>query len=159
MTAELAGYPTVGDLAAGRMVIAGCSRRKAATRVPVAALNLYEGGSIPWLRARVGALPELRARVRIVSAEHGLLRPDTPLLPYDRLLDPARATQLRSFVREALAREWASGGVPAEILVIAEPLYLVPLADILATAVRVHWIPDPYDRAGAARVLDQWGWP
>ncbi len=57
-----------------------------------------------------------------------------------------------------LARDWAAGGAPGEFLIIAEPLYLVPLADILAIPARVHWIADPYDTAQADRVLDNWGW-
>jgi hypothetical protein len=48
-----------------------------------------------------------------------------------------------------------------EVLVVAEPLYLVLLADLLALSgrPRVRWIPD---HAGgwprAAAVLDEWGW-
>jgi len=159
MTGGLDAFPpAVGPLTA-RLVIAGCSRRKQARTIPVPALELYEGGSIPWLRARLGSCPRLRRRVRILSAEHGLLEADSPLLPYDRLLDAGRARQLAAAVTAALTRDWAVGGAPGEVLVIAEPLYLVPLAALLATQARVHWIPDPRDTAQAARVLDQWGWP
>lgn len=35
--------------------------------------------------------------VRILSAEHGLIRPDTPILPYDRKMTPDRARQLRGW--------------------------------------------------------------
>lgn len=140
-------------------MIAGCSRRKKAAAVPVPALELYEGGSIPWLRARLGDHPRLRQRVRILSAEHGLLAADSLVLPYDRLLDAGRARQLAATVTGTLARDWADSGVPGDVLIIAEPLYLVPLAAILATPARVHWIADPYDTAQAGRVLDQWGWP
>ena len=142
-----------------RLLIAGCSRRKRPAAVPVPALELYEGGSIPWLRARLGSHPGLRQRIRILSAEHGLLHASTPLLPYDRPLDPERARQLRGTVTGTLAREWEQTGMPGEVLVIAEPLYLVPLAGLLATPARVHWIPDPRDTADAGRVLDQWRWP
>jgi len=159
MTGGLDEFPPPAGPLAARLVIAGCSRRKQASAVPVPALELYEGGCIPWLRARLGGCPQLRRRVRIVSAEHGLLEADSPLLPYDRLLDAGRARQLAAAVTAALARDWAGSGAPGEVLVIAEPLYLVPLAALLATPARVHWVPDPRDTAQAARVLDQWGWP
>jgi hypothetical protein len=35
--------------------------------------------------------------IRILSAEHGLIRPDTPILPYDRRMTPDRARQLRGW--------------------------------------------------------------
>jgi hypothetical protein len=159
MTVSLAEFPTAAGPLAGRLVIAGCSRRKRAGTVPAPALELYEGGSIPWLRARLGGHPVFRRRVRILSAEHGLLQADSPVLPYDRPLDAGRARQLAAAVTGALARDWAGSGAPGEMLVIAEPLYLVPLAGLLATPARIHWIPDPYDTDQAGRVLDQWGWP
>ncbi len=159
MVTSLDSFPPAAGPLAERLVIAGCSRRKLASTVPVPALELYEGGSIPWLRARLGGHPEFRQRVRILSAEHGLLDADSLLLPYDRPLDSGRARQLTAVVTGALARDWAASGALCEVLAIAEPLYLVPLAGLLATPARVHWVPDPYDTAQAGRVLDQWGWP
>jgi hypothetical protein len=38
--------------------------------------------------------------VRILSAEHGLIRPDMPILPYQRRMTPARALQLRGWASE-----------------------------------------------------------
>jgi hypothetical protein len=157
--ALLAALPPASGPLTSRMVITGCSRRKASTPAPVPALDLYQGGSIPWLRARAGRDPQLRARVMILSAEHGLLRAGRLLLPYDRRLDPARARELAPEVTQVLAREWAGTGRPQEILVLAEPLYLIPLAALLATPCRVHWIADPYDTKAAGVVLDRWGWP
>jgi hypothetical protein len=159
MTRRPGGLPPTARPLGGRLVIAGCSRRKRASNVPVAALELYEGGSIPWLRARLGGHPRFRRRVRILSAEHGLLEADSPVLPYDRALDAGRARELAATVTGALARDWTDSGPPGEILVIAEPLYLVPLAGLLATPARIRWVPDPYDTAQAGRILDQWGWP
>ena len=159
MTRKLDGIPPAAGPPGSRLVIAGCSRRKQASTVPVPALELYEGGSIPWLRARLGSHPGFRQRLRILSAEHGLLEADSPVLPYDRPLDAGRARQLAPAVTGSLARDWPGSGAPGEVLVIAGPLYLVPLAGLLATPARVHWIPDPYDTAQAGRVLDQWGWP
>lgn len=144
-----------------RMVIIGCTARKALTPGPLPALELYNGGCVPSLRARLGADPRLRARVRFLSAEHGLITADTPLHTYDRPLDLDRAAELRPAVTAALRREMTTGGVPREVLVVVEPLYLVLLADLLALPARprLHWIPDPgHGWAQARAVLDQWGW-
>lgn len=144
-----------------RMVIVGCTARKALAPGPLPALELYNGGCVPPLRARLGGDPSLRARVRFLSAEHGLVTADTPLGTYDRPLDPDRAVELRPTVMAALHREMNIDGVPAEVLVVAEPLYLVLLADLLALPARprVHWIPDPaHGWIQACGVLDQWGW-
>lgn len=56
-----------GDPVEGRLVIVTCSARKADTTAPVPALDLYRGGCIPVLRARIGGNPRLRARIRILS--------------------------------------------------------------------------------------------
>jgi Family of unknown function (DUF6884) len=143
------------------LVVVGCSAEKAATDLPIPALDLYDGGCVPPLRARVGHLAHLRAKVRFLSAQHGLVSANTRLLPYDRPLDPQRASQLRPEVWANLQADFRAGGVPDQILVIAEPLYMVLLADLLAGDTRpgIVWIPDHADGwADAAAVLDEWGW-
>jgi hypothetical protein len=148
------------DPGAGRLVIAACSARKTSTLVPVPALELYQGGCVPQLRERIGPHPRLRARTRILSAQHGLIPAETPLLPYDRPLDPQRAAELRPRVTHALLADLASAGTPREALVIAEPTYLVLVAGLVATGTRLHWVPDVRGGwAEAAAVLDHWGWP
>jgi len=153
--------PADADPLTDRMVILGCSARKADASGPLPAFELYEGGCVPPLRARLGGDPRLRARVRFLSAEHGLVTADTSLHTYDRPLDPDRAVVLRPAVMSALHHEMASGGIPHEVLVVVEPLYLVLLADLLSLPARsrVHWIPDPaHGWPQACTVLDQWGW-
>ena len=158
------------DTTAGarRLVIAGCSRRKLATAMPVPALELYQGGCVPALRARLGAHPSCRRRVRILSAEHGLVGADTALLPYDRPLTLERAVALQPAVLAALTPELSltPDGPPGqvELLALLEPLYLVPLAGVLALPgpgrPRIHWVPDPTEGwPAAAAILDAWGWP
>jgi hypothetical protein len=156
---NLALLPQAAGLRNTQLVIVGCSRRKLDSSRAVAALDLYQGGCVPWLRSRLASAPHLQCRIRILSAKHGLLNAGCPVLPYDRPLDPERAAEMLPLVTEALAREWALDGAPREILVIAEPLYLVPLAAILATPAIVHWVPDPYDTDTAESVLRRWGWP
>ncbi|MGH8899790.1 MAG: DUF6884 domain-containing protein [Egibacteraceae bacterium] len=144
------------------LVIAGCTNRKLATTHPVPAFELYQGSCIPQLRARIGLHRSSRDRVRFLSARHGLVRADTPLLVYDQRLTAERARQLRPEVTATLEQEFATGGVPEEILLLLEPLYLVPLADLLAHPSRppLRWIPDPGGGwAQAEAVLDAWGWP
>lgn len=153
--------PAEGHPVSRGMVIIGCTARKTSAPAPVPALELYNGGCVPLLRARLGGEPRLRARVRFLSAEHGLVTADTPLHPYDRPLNPDRAVELRPAVTAALTREMSTDGVPHEVLVVAEPLYLVLLADLLALPARprLHWIPDPaHGWAQARAVLDEWGW-
>jgi hypothetical protein len=147
----------------GRLVVVGCSRRKTSTDQPVPALELYQGGCLPRLRKRVGHRRDLRGRVRILSAEHGLVAADTRLLPYDRPLTAQRAIQLRPVVAARLHGEFTDGGVPHRMLAVAEPPYLRLLTDALAglhPCPALILLPDPaadWDRA--ARVLDEWGWP
>ncbi|RBQ16514.1 hypothetical protein DP939_29795 [Spongiactinospora rosea] len=137
-----------------KLVIVGCSRRKRDTATPVPALDLYEGGCIPQLRRRIGHRQGLRRQVRILSAEHGLIDADRPLLPYDRVLTPERASELRQNAGAVLARY----GTPTGVLVIAEPAYQDIVREHLRD-VRVRFVDDPRDWATASVVLDTWGWP
>lgn len=142
------------------LVIVGCSAEKTPAPRPLAALELYNGGCVPALRARLGHQPHLRARVRFLSAMHGLVTADTPLSSYDLPLDAARADALRPQVAERLHAE-LTARLPSNVLVIAEPLYLVLLADLLALPERprVHWVPDhAHGWPQAAAILDSWHW-
>ena len=144
------------------MVIAGCSRRKLQAAAAVPALDLYQGGCIPALRARVQQIGWLRSRTWILSAEHGLLHADEPLLPYDRRMDGQRAAQLRPAASRRLRDEFRQRGVPSEVLVIAEPLYQLALADLapLAGADRVRWVDDPgREWEKADTVINTWRLP
>jgi hypothetical protein len=144
------------------LVIVGCSRRKASTVEPIAALDLYQGGVVPCLRARVAGRPALRSRIRIISAEHGLVRADTRLLPYDRRIDRARARELRPVVNAAVRQDAVIGRIPTHVLVVAEPPYLHTLLDLprILTPAQVEWIDDPANGWSAAdAILTDWSWP
>src|SRR5690606_18681462 len=130
------------------LVIAGCSRRKRSTEKPIPALDLYEGGCVPQLRQRVQAHPALRARTRILSAEHGLITVDRLVLPYDRVLTERRAAELRPQVAEALRHDIETSGVPEAVLVAAEPAYQSLVTGVLtrwATRPRLHLVDDARD--------------
>lgn len=81
-----------------RLLILACSERKAHGVVPLPAWHVYHGNLFRVCKALLarGAWPT-DIGVRILSAEHGLIRPDTPILPYDRRMTPDRARQLRGW--------------------------------------------------------------
>ncbi|SEG93860.1 hypothetical protein SAMN04489712_14111 [Thermomonospora echinospora] len=143
------------------LVITGCSRRKRNTQVPLPALDLYEGGCIPELRRRLGHIPAFRARLRILSAEHGLIGADEPLLPYDRKLTPSRAAELRPLVTEHLRREFAATGTPPAVLLAAGPDYQSLVVGLLGSidGLRLQTVDDTRHWAAISSVLDGWGWP
>ncbi|MEV7775930.1 DUF6884 domain-containing protein [Kitasatospora sp. NPDC086791] len=138
------------------LVVVGCSARKSPSERPMAALDLYQGWCLPHLRARLRGRGELRQRTLILSARHGLLKADNPILPYDQPLTPDRAAALETEVRAGLADHLRA--LPAaEALLLLEPVYLallgyppVPLVHIVTDPVR-HW-------SAAEGVLDAWGW-
>jgi hypothetical protein len=143
------------------MVIAGCTRRKRVTAASMPAIELYEGGCVPALRARIGCRADLAGRVFFLSARHGLIRADTPLQTYDQRLTRERAAELHPGVSEAVERAVGDLAPVEEMLLLVEPDYLVPLAGLLAWPRRpvLHWFPDPgHAWAAAGTVLDRWGW-
>jgi hypothetical protein len=147
--------------AQANVVVVGCSARKLITDVPVPALELYQGWCFPQLRARVGNCQALRQQVAVLSARHGLISADTPLLPYDQPLTADRAAAIAPSAVRALAHRLAaaSGG---ELLVLLEPDYLRLLlpAVLAGPSSATHWIASPdleWPRAEA--VLTRWGWP
>jgi hypothetical protein len=138
------------------LVVIGCSRRKTPSLKPVPALDLYQGACFPQLRARL--TPELRDRVRILSAKHGLITVDQRLYPYDQRLTLRRACDLRR--REAGTVAEALEGVD-EVLVVAERRYLRVVLRPIRThpgTPRLRWVADAaWDDVSA--VLDSWSWP
>ena len=143
-------------------IIVGCSKRKRASQEPLAALDLYEGGCVPWIRRRADMQAHLRECVFILSAQHGLLGANDPILPYDHPLSLNRAGELRSLVWQAVQERILMPLMPAHLLIIAEPLYFLLLADMLAYTNRplLHWIPDlSTNLTEVESMLNEWGWP
>ncbi|GAA4198117.1 hypothetical protein GCM10022252_48020 [Streptosporangium oxazolinicum] len=138
------------DGTADELIIVGCSRRKLDTATPVAALELYLGCCFPQLRGRIASSPRHRVRVLILSALHGLITADTPLLPYDVRMTPERATELRAACTAVLA------DIPrSETLLLMEHGYSRALPDRAG-----RLIADPVGSwPEVATVLDSWGWP
>lgn len=142
------------------LAIVGCSRRKREGPEPVPALDLYEGSCIPALRAFADSTGRGRSGIFILSALHGLLGADDPVSPYDRVLDRETASSMRPLVGAQLAKE-VRRAKAEEIVVIAEPLYMLMAADVLALQgrPRIWWFADPGEEfQGAKEVFDTWGW-
>lgn len=123
-----------------RLLVLTCSARKHRTPHPVPEWYRYDGVLFRLckrLQADRRFPPDVR--IRILSAEHGVLTPETPIAWYDRRRDDARAAALRESVpralRGAVAVEHASeiylalgrryravvGPLPPEVPVRGEP--------------------------------------
>lgn len=143
-----------------RVVIVGCSATKLTTATPVPALDLYRGWCFPALRFRAQGRAALRNSIWVLSGLHGLIGSETPLLPYDQPLTPARAAALRDSVRPAFAELLRNR--PHEMLLLLAPSYLELLvAGLLADPPgAAYWIADPvHDWEQVDAVLTRWGWP
>jgi hypothetical protein len=131
---------------------------------PVRAWELYQSGCLSQLRERLADYPLHRGRVRLISAEYGLLHPHTMVPPSRRLMTEERATQLRPKAHAALMDEAVRYGVPLEVVMLTEHPYHLVVTDIyripgmlphtsLSTARRDEAWPK------VAAVLPDWGWP
>jgi hypothetical protein len=152
------------DPICSRLVLVSGAARASTVDQLTPAIELYDGGCLPQLRARLGDHPHHRARVRILCAGHGVVRADTPMFADHHVVTGQRSAELRPYVRERLLTEFARDGVPREVLVLAEPLYAQLVVDIFwIPGLRPHTalhttVPDQHWQQAAA-VLDRWGWP
>lgn len=156
--------PTARNLAPDKgLIILNCSREKLVTSVPIAALELYQGACVPNAREHFGADPARRARIRILSAAHGLLRPENAISTYDhRLTNRAEAVRLHErTVSAQLDAELAETPSLRHMLILVEPLYLLALQrvfDHLDRFDQIAIIPDPWGWRDGLTYLQQWGW-
>ena len=91
-----------------RCLILSCSDRKTATSDPLPALERYDGPAFRVVRRYLREHPKALGpslQIAIVSAEYGLVWPETKLPPYDRRMILARAQTLQQDVVPAL-RAW-----------------------------------------------------
>ncbi|HEU0077706.1 MAG TPA: hypothetical protein VFQ76_08680 [Longimicrobiaceae bacterium] len=96
-----AGTCDRGSAARGLLVLS-CSELKLPAPGPVAAWRRYDGVLFRVCKRLQGTGDFPDVAVRILSAEHGILRPEDPIEPYDRRMDEARALQLRCAVTAAV---------------------------------------------------------
>lgn len=145
------------------LIIINCSRSKLVTSAPVPALELYQGACVPQLREHFATDADRRARIRILSAKHGLLRPTDPISTYDRrLTTKSDAQQLHErTVAGQLDAELAETSTLRHLLIIVEPLYLLALQrvfDHLDRLSQVTAIPNPWAWRDGLAHLHNWGW-
>ncbi|GLZ37892.1 DUF6884 domain-containing protein [Actinokineospora sp. NBRC 105648] len=156
MTATLRSAAHIAALEG--LIIVSCSRRKLVSSRPVPALDLYQGALTPHLREHLPI--GYRSRVRIVSAEHGLLHADEPIESYDhKLCVPAEAERLRARVTPRLAVDLSSLAL-RHVLVVLDPMYMAAVASLFdyAPPLGLTVMPHAGDWIGAAAVLARWGW-
>jgi hypothetical protein len=108
------------------MLILSCSKRKRPHKVPLPAMERYDGPAFRVLRRFLSESPSRAPDVLILSAEHGLIPHDLPIAAYDRKMTPARARELRPLVFAELDRMTSSRS-PLETLVVAGKQYLPAL--------------------------------
>lgn len=145
------------------LIILNCSRQKLVTSAPIAALELYQGACVPRAREHFAHDPDRRARIRVLSAAHGLLRPETPISTYDhRLMTRAEAVRLHErTVAAQLDSELAEAPSLRHLLILVEPLYLLALQrvfDHLDRFDQIAIIPDPWGWQDGLTYLRRWGW-
>ncbi|MFC6720294.1 DUF6884 domain-containing protein [Natrialbaceae archaeon GCM10025896] len=80
-----------------------CSQSKIKPGEPVSALELYSGFFYKIIKkARRDNEFDYNIDLRILSAEHGIIHPDTEIEWYDRRMDRARAQELAPAVQRQL---------------------------------------------------------
>ncbi|MFC6081007.1 DUF6884 domain-containing protein [Sphaerisporangium aureirubrum] len=110
----------VDTAAAGMVVVVPCGGRKVATDVPVPAGELYTGSYHRAARRAAAVLAGPRGRVLILSALHGLVAPDEPLMPYE-----LRAGQPGTVTGETLRTQAAElGATNATVIVLGGRAYV-----------------------------------
>jgi hypothetical protein len=147
-----------------RLIFVSATAGQREQRELVAAWELYQGGCLPELRQRLADYPEHRGRVRLISAEYGLLHPHTMVPPSRRLMTEERAAQLRPRARAVLLDEAVRYGVPREVVMVTEhPYHLVVtgIYRIAGTLPHTSLFTVRPDEAWpkVAAVLDDWDGP
>jgi len=85
------------------LLVQSCSARKQYFEQPVPALELYDGYFYRIIKNSAQyqtGTPDVD--IRIISAKHGILRPDEPIGYYEQQMDTERAQQLRDSIVPAL---------------------------------------------------------
>lgn len=99
------------------LLLQSCSGAKQETDEPIGALDLYDGYFYRIIKKsmREGEFRDDLDMV-ILSAEHGLIDPDTRIRTYDRRIDEARAKELRADTVRELRQRVTEGGYDAVVV-------------------------------------------
>jgi hypothetical protein len=88
-----------------RLLIIPCSKRKIATKIPTAAMNVYDGPFYLLLRKHVTSFDNNNSLdIYIISAKYGLIDPLYKIQTYDQKMDDNQAKKLGPIIRENLMR-------------------------------------------------------
>lgn len=125
------------------LLVQSCSASKQQCSSPIPALELYTGYFYKIINKsrREGALRD-DVVLRILSAEHGILRPDTEVEQYDRQMTSDRAAALRESVVESLATTVREHSIDM-VVINAGTEYrsaLTGLRDVLDDSVDIRYI-------------------
>ena len=112
-----------------RLLVLACSARKRPDATPLPAVERYDGPAYRVLRKYLRATRDGSLAVRIVSAEHGLVRGDDAIDDYDRVLTRARVRELAPAVSAAVRADHATLRPEATLLCLGR-LYLVCVGDL-----------------------------
>lgn len=94
-----------------RFLILSCSASKFNTMEPLPALDRYRGPAFTIVRRYLRTNPAVLTtdlQIAILSAEHGLIGPETRIPPYDRRMTRPRAAELQSQVTAELRHRLAT---------------------------------------------------
>ena len=106
-----------------RLLILACSRRKRPDKLPLAAIERYDGPAFRVLKRYRRLIQDSALRVYILSAEFGLIATKKRIPLYDRRMTPERSDELQPSVAAAM-RAAILRHQPAEIFICAGKTYL-----------------------------------
>ena len=112
------------------LLLLACSQAKRPEAGDLPAYQRYDGPTYRVLRAWMRQTPDWQGvlRIRILSAEYGLIGPFRPIPAYDRLMTRARAMEVQADVAKEL-----------ELLLLAHPSFDQALISLGAT----YWVALP----------------
>ncbi|MER7701607.1 DUF6884 domain-containing protein [Kitasatospora sp. NPDC097605] len=148
-----------------RAVIVACGNRKATTDAQtwLPAGKLYTGSYHRALRRAADALTSHWGTVLILSAKHGLVRPDRLLGPYDMAITDTAAVTSEHLRQHAEAFDlpnaevvFLGGTSYADVLRPAVPHSVLPLAGTRGIGEQLSRLREYYDPAGSDRRAACW---
>jgi len=99
------------------LLVQSCSASKNNVTKPTQAIDVYDGYFFRIIKKaiREGAFRS-DIELRILSAEHGILRADDKITNYDRRMTPSRASELHEYVTEDLRHCISDGDYETAIM-------------------------------------------
>ena len=150
----------------GRMIFVSATDGAGGSPGLVAAWDRYQGGCLPRLRDRLAGSAAHLARVRLISAEHGLLHPLTNVPPETGVMTEQQAREHQPLAMEKLRAEFTRDGMPRELMVLTEFPYSLVIDDLFHVEpprphISLFTMTPGGDRSWTpiAAKLDDWGWP